>query len=190
MLSLVKNESPRTPSLHGEDERSDSPDRPDSPEIDVDSPQDDDSPLQEPPISPRDIKEEDEEEDEKHVLPLAPHILSPLALHLQHRPSPLPGNFPLFQPFLPMPPLLRRSVPFSTNVSPFSIDAILRPDFGNRLSPPMSLSPPASRRSPPAVSPPTSRSPRLEGAKAGDGTPTSDADCPPGKQDFIFFFKL
>lgn len=193
-------------------------DRPESPEIDVDSPDDssggDGGGVQlPPPLSPRDIKEEEddeddeEEEDRKPNLGLPANLLAPLALHLhnaQQRPPVVGGGLmshhqhpafpPLFQPFLPMPPLLRhpRSVPFS-------IDAILRPDFGNnRLSPPVSLSPPSTRLSPPppkpvsktpAVSPPRLReSSRLEAEPGGagggggkkDGKPTADGDCPPG----------
>ena len=169
MLSLV-NDRHRTPSLHGEE-------RPESPEIDVDSPEDLDSPH--PQLSPKDIKEEEEEEDEEDEKPNmflpAPSLFAPLALHLQ-RPS---LSLPIFQPFLPLAPaLLRRNLPFS-------IDAILRPEFGQRLSPPTSVSPPTTSlgvspgRSPPSpASPPISRS-RSPG-EVTSNKPTQDADCPPG----------
>jgi len=181
MLSLVSNNNgseTRTPSIPERDTE--------SPEIDVDSPCDEipSSPSISNPISPSSPS------PSPMVSISQPSLLPPLSFSLGQRP-PLPTHFPLFQPFLPslpIPQILRRSLPFS-------IDAILRPDFGPRLSPPLPCSPPSSspdslavKKEPSSPSPPSSESPvdlsepkppkssksdEIEGC-------TTDADCPPG----------
>lgn len=188
MLSLVSNNNgseSRTPSIHERDTE--------SPEIDVDSPCDEvaSSPSISNPKSPDEINSS---KSSSPPVPISqPSLLHPLSFHFGQRP-PLPTHFPLFQPFLPslpMAPILRRSVPFS-------IDAILRPEFGQRLSPPTTVSPPilspnsmesvAVKNEPRSPSPPTSESPvDLSGPKTPQSSKsdniegcTTDADCPPG----------
>lgn len=91
-------------------------------------------------------------------------------------PSPRPTFQPaisLFQPFLPAAPLLHRPLPFS-------IDTILRPEFGRRLFPNLKshISPP-----PPLIKEePRSHSPVDLSSKSGLSSHglKSDRDCPPG----------